>query len=329
LDHTRLQRQVSELKSDLDSAQAMVLYCSQRMEHYLNVMQERMFQEENFVDEIAILGFAGLKQVREILKGQDMDDVDFTDIDRHISFARERDDSKNHDSQDGKKDGLPVAVLADFNHYDDKDDEVQSDETKDLSKKIAESADLVEKQTPENENLDMKLNTEIENYSSEMPLRNVFQNETQSNVSTEISTDEDSNIETPTTVNIEEKSNPEDIILGDDHTLNSNVLESTGDPLSESSGDIGDHVHALGDVTHELEISDKTDDRVEVKLEKGTTGDDESSTSINPDPLSTLAGESSESVNMVGNSISEVDESCAGWIDPLQSSDPLNSDTDA
>ncbi|XP_066928288.1 TBC1 domain family member 5-like isoform X2 [Clytia hemisphaerica] len=328
-DHTRLQRQVSELKSDLDSAQAMVLYCSQRMEHYLNVMQERMFQEENFVDEIAILGFAGLKQVREILKGQDMDDVDFTDIDRHIGVARERDASKNHDSQDGKKDGLPVAVLADFNHYDDKDDEIQSDETKDLSKKIAESADPVEKQTPENENLDMKLNTEIENYSSEMPLRNVFQNETQSNVSTEISIDEDSNIETPTTVNIEEESNPEDIIVGDNHTLNSNVLESSGNPLSESPGDIGDHIQALGDITHELEVSDKADDRVEIDLETGTTGDDESSSSINPDPLSTLVDEGSESVKMVGNSKSEVDKSSTGWVDPLQSSDPLNSDTDA
>ena len=35
-DHTRLQRQVSELKSDLDSAQAMAMYCSQKMEHYLS-----------------------------------------------------------------------------------------------------------------------------------------------------------------------------------------------------------------------------------------------------------------------------------------------------
>ena len=35
-DHSRLQRQVSELKSDLDSAQEMALYCSQKMESYLS-----------------------------------------------------------------------------------------------------------------------------------------------------------------------------------------------------------------------------------------------------------------------------------------------------
>ena len=69
-----------------------------------------------------------ISKVREILKGQDMDDVDFSDIDRHIGVARLKLQKENDDggaaaivvvggSEVEIESETPIPVMADFDHY--------------------------------------------------------------------------------------------------------------------------------------------------------------------------------------------------------------------
>jgi len=129
-DHARLQTQVSQLQSQLDKMQSLCLYCGNKMEFYIATLQDRLLKEEKFSDEVGILSIAGLKQVRDIVKnssefrGSTLDyDVDFNDIDEHISTASNGHYSKQQANKPGDlespvlPDKIPVPYLADFNHF--------------------------------------------------------------------------------------------------------------------------------------------------------------------------------------------------------------------
>ncbi|XP_057292918.1 TBC1 domain family member 5-like isoform X2 [Hydractinia symbiolongicarpus] len=138
-DHSRLQKQVSELKSELDMMQSLCAYCGGKMDLYLNLLQDRLLKEEKFSDEVGILSLTGLKQVRDIFKdGKDFRstvqeyDVDFNDIDRHIATASGL--SLSQQQVEKETSSTPVADLADFNYFET-DSTTQEKNHNEISKK--------------------------------------------------------------------------------------------------------------------------------------------------------------------------------------------------
>ncbi|XP_046846847.1 TBC1 domain family member 5-like [Xenia sp. Carnegie-2017] len=67
-DHERLQDQVSHFKAEVDKLQSISIYCGSKMDTYINHLQEQITQDEKCMD-VVYLSLAGLKQVRDILKG--------------------------------------------------------------------------------------------------------------------------------------------------------------------------------------------------------------------------------------------------------------------
>lgn len=131
-DHERLQKQVSSLKSELDKMQGLYLYCGRKMDSYIDLLQDELTKEEDSVRDIVYLCLAGLKQVRDLLKGtlafrgSTMEtECDFMEIDNNIA-SRLQVPSLHKQKESDISDTLPVPMLANFGHFESEGDEKES-----------------------------------------------------------------------------------------------------------------------------------------------------------------------------------------------------------
>ncbi|XP_046846503.1 TBC1 domain family member 5-like [Xenia sp. Carnegie-2017] len=119
-DHERLQDQVSHFKAEVDKLQSISIYCGSKMDTYINHLQEQITQDEKCMD-VVYLSLAGLKQVRDILKGTLTfhgstieQDSEFSHIDTAITSLT----PNTKTSSDNKlPNSLPVPLLADYGHF--------------------------------------------------------------------------------------------------------------------------------------------------------------------------------------------------------------------
>ena len=65
-----------------------------------------------------------ITKVREILKGQDLDDVDFSDIDRHVDVARQQISQETKIEMNNHS----LTVTANFDHFDKDETSIEKQE---------------------------------------------------------------------------------------------------------------------------------------------------------------------------------------------------------
>ncbi|XP_078375705.1 TBC1 domain family member 5-like isoform X2 [Oculina patagonica] len=128
-DHERLQKQVSSLKSELDKMQGMYLYCGRKMDSYIDLLQDELTKDEDCVRDIVYLCLAGLKQVRDLLKGtlafrgSTMEtECDFMEIDNNIASRLQIPSPQQQQKDTDIPEGLPVPMLANFDHFENSDE---------------------------------------------------------------------------------------------------------------------------------------------------------------------------------------------------------------
>ncbi|XP_048577094.1 TBC1 domain family member 5 [Nematostella vectensis] len=128
-DHQRLQEQVSNLNSKVESMEGMFLYCGRKMDSYIGLMQDEIMKDDRADRDVVFLTLAGLKQVRDLLKGSLAfrgssieTECDFVDIDKGIASRLQTDES-NLQAQQPLSDA-PVPNDADYHHYEN--DEMHS-----------------------------------------------------------------------------------------------------------------------------------------------------------------------------------------------------------
>ncbi|XP_022797430.1 TBC1 domain family member 5-like isoform X2 [Stylophora pistillata] len=127
-DHERLQKQVSSLKSELDKMQGLYLYCGRKMDSYVDLLQDELTKEEDCVRDIVYLCLAGLKQVRDLLKGTLAfrgstieTECDFMEIDNNIASRLEI-PPQNQQKDSEIPENLPVPMMANFGHFENSDE---------------------------------------------------------------------------------------------------------------------------------------------------------------------------------------------------------------
>ncbi|XP_028396091.1 TBC1 domain family member 5-like isoform X2 [Dendronephthya gigantea] len=118
-DHERLQEQISHFKAEIDKLQSISIYCGTKMDSYINSLQDQITHDEKCMD-VVYLSLAGLKQVRDILKGTLSfqsstieQDTEFSHIDTAISSL-----TPNTSTENTLPGSLPVPLLADFGHFE-------------------------------------------------------------------------------------------------------------------------------------------------------------------------------------------------------------------
>ncbi|XP_031560897.1 TBC1 domain family member 5-like isoform X2 [Actinia tenebrosa] len=127
-DHQRLQVQVSQLNNDVERMQGLYLYCGRKLDSYIGLIQEEITKEDEADRDVVYLSLAGLKQVRDLLKGTlsyrgttAETEKDFVDIDNGIA-TRLQISSPNIRPDPTSDHGTPVPSLANFNHYENTND---------------------------------------------------------------------------------------------------------------------------------------------------------------------------------------------------------------
>ncbi|XP_070535414.1 TBC1 domain family member 5-like isoform X2 [Ptychodera flava] len=69
-EETELQTQISVLQGQLNDLQSMCQYCASKMGGHINHIQEKLMQQKLENEDEILLGIAGLKQIKDILKGE-------------------------------------------------------------------------------------------------------------------------------------------------------------------------------------------------------------------------------------------------------------------
>lgn len=128
-DHERLQVQVSQFKAEVDKLHSISIYCGKKMDSYISLLQDQITSDQQNMD-IVYLSIAGLKQVRDLLKGTLSfqpstveQDSEFTHIDSVISSINPAFKTSVDSPKKELPESLPVPLLADFGHFEGQIDE--------------------------------------------------------------------------------------------------------------------------------------------------------------------------------------------------------------